>query len=165
MRILIGKVVKPQGVRGELKVYPADTNLDIYKNVKTIYFDNSNMKIKLQSLSLRQGFIYIKTPDIKDRNMAELYRNKQVFTDDSQLTLKEDTYFVDDLLDKEVVDQSGNFVGTIVDIESYGAADVITILQDSREYKIPFLTSIVLNVTQDYVVINLQKYNEVKICE
>ena len=65
MKTLIGKIVKPQGVKGELKVYPADTNLDIYKNLKEIYIEDSQTPIKLNKLSLRQGFMYITISSIK----------------------------------------------------------------------------------------------------
>ena len=36
MKQLLGKIIKPQGVKGELKVYPADSDLSIYKNVKNM---------------------------------------------------------------------------------------------------------------------------------
>ena len=66
---------------------------------------------------------------------------------------------------KDVVSESGEYIGVLVDIESYGSADVLTILEDKREYKIPFLTSIVLNVNDNNIVVDKSKYDEVKICE
>ena len=165
MKILIGKIVKPQGVKGELKVYPADTNLDIYKKITTIYFENSDEPIKLTKISLRQGFMYITFKGCNSRNDAENYRNKQIFAQDDEINLQNGTYFIDDLINLDIVDQYGNNIGTIVDIESYGAADVITILEDKREYKVSFLTSIFVKVLEDVVIVDKQKYDEAKICE
>ncbi len=163
MKQLLGKIIKPQGVKGELKVYPADSDLSIYKNVKNVFIDNE--KITLSNFAIRQQFIYIKLPNCNDRNLAEKYRNKQIFVDSNELKLKDDMYFTDDMLNKDVVSESGEYIGILVDIESYGSADVLTILEDKREYKIPFLTSIVLNINQDNIVVDKAKYDEVKICE
>ena len=163
MKQLLGKIIKPQGVKGELKVYPADSDLSIYKNVKNIFIDNE--KITLSSFAIRQQFIYIKLPNCNDRNLAEKYRNKQIFVDSNELKLKGNMYFTDDMLNKDVVSESGEYIGILVDIESYGSADVLTILEDKREYKIPFLTSIVLNINQDSIIVDKAKYDEVKICE
>ncbi len=166
MKILIGKIVKPQGVKGELKVYPADSNLDIYKNIKEVYIDNNSVPTKIKHMSLRQGFMYLTLQGLADRTSAEAYRNKSLYVNEEDITLKENTYYTENLIGLEVVDKSNNYVGTVVDIESYGAADVITILEeDKREYKIPFLTSVVVLVEKDYIVVDKQKYNEVKICE
>ena len=163
MKQILGKIVKPQGVKGELKVYPADTNLSIYKNIKKVYIDNQ--EIVLSNFCIRSQFIYIKLPTCNDRNVAEKYRNKIVFVDSDALSLNKNTYFTNDLLESEVYADSGEYVGVLVDIESYGSADVLTILEDKREYKIPFLTSIVTKVENKKLVVNKQKYNEVKICE
>lgn len=163
MKQLLGKIIKPQGVKGELKVYPADSDLSIYKNVKNIFIDNE--KITLSSFAIRQQFIYIKLPNCNDRNLAEKYRNKQIFVDSNELKLKDNMYFTDDMLNKDVVSESGEYIGILVDIESYGSADVLTILEDKRKYKIPFLTSIVLNINQDSIIVDKAKYDEVKICE
>lgn len=163
MKQLLGKIIKPQGVKGELKVYPADSDLSIYKNVKNVFIDNE--KITLSNFAIRQQFIYIKLPNCNDRNLAEKYRNKQIFVDSNELKLKDNMYFTDDMLNKDVVSESGEYIGILVDIESYGSADVLTILEDKREYKIPFLTSIVLNINQDSIIVDKAKYDEVKICE
>ena len=163
MREVLGKIIKPQGVKGELKVYPADTDMSIYKNVKKVYIDDQ--QITLTSCCIRQQFLYIKFPSCNDRNIAEKYRNKKVYVDSNELSLKENTYFTKDLLNRDVVDQNGEFIGTLVDIESYGSADVFTILEDKREYKIPFLTSIVISVGGKNIVVDKVKYDEVKICE
>lgn len=163
MKQLLGKIIKPQGVKGELKVYPTDSDLSIYKNVKNVFIDNE--KITLSNFAIRQQFIYIKLPNCNDRNLAEKYRNKQIFVDSNELKLKDNMYFTDDMLNKDVVSESGEYIGILVDIESYGSADVLTILEDKREYKIPFLTSIVLNINQDSIIVDKAKYDEVKICE
>ena len=43
---LVGTIVKPQGVIGELKIYPADKNLDIYKQTE----NKELVKLKLPEI-------------------------------------------------------------------------------------------------------------------
>ena len=163
MKKLLGKVVKPQGIKGELKVYPADSDLSIYKNIESVYVEDDINKTNVLNFAKRQGFLYLKIDGVFDRDTAEKFRNKKLYVDEEQLVLKDGTYFTDDLIDLDVVDENGNFIGVIVDIDSYGSADVITILEDKREYSIPFLTSIVLSVEKNCIVVDKNKYNEVKI--
>ena len=164
MKIAIGKIVKPQGVKGEMKIYPADPDLSIYKNVHNIYIENGEM-IAIKKLIARQGFLYLTLPNVNDRNVAETYRNKTVYCNQEDIVLPEDTYFIDDFISKSVVDGEGNYIGTVTDIENYGSADIITILEGDREYTIPFLTSIIIKVTDDNIIVDKKRYDEVKICE
>ena len=92
---LVGTIVKPQGVKGELKIYPADKNLDIYENLKDVYIDNENYTIK--NLSRRQGFLYVLLKGVDNRNIAETFRQKKVYANDDEMSLKENMYYVDDL--------------------------------------------------------------------
>ena len=159
----IGTIVKPQGVKGELKIYPDDKNLEIYKNIKNIYIDDK--KIAIKKLTLRQGFLYMFIDGVSDRNTAETLRNKEIFVDDKELTLKDDMFFIEDLLNMDVVSTGDEFLGTITDIQSYGATDVITILDsDNREIMLPHLKSIFLGVTNGKMVVNKSRFEEMKTC-
>ena len=76
-RLLIGEVLKPQGIRGELKVKTfTDTPYDV-KKFGTVYIDNTAYKI----LSFRvgpDGAAYLGLRGIPDRNAAELFRGKKI---------------------------------------------------------------------------------------
>ncbi len=160
---LVGTIVKPQGVKGELKIYPADTNLEIYKNIKHLYVDN--VKVNVKKIVGRQRFLYVFLEGVNDRNMADNYRQKKVYADDDELSLKEDMYYVEDLLDMDVVSQEGEFLGTIIDIQSYGATDVFTILDmDNREIMLPHLKSIFLGVINNKMQVNKKLFEEMKLC-
>ena len=76
-RLIIGEVLKPQGIRGELKV---KTFTDFPENVKafgTVYIEDTPYKI----LSFRvgtDGAAYIGLRGVPDRNAAELLRGKKI---------------------------------------------------------------------------------------
>ena len=159
----VGTIVKPQGVKGELKIYPSDTDLDIFKNIKYVYIDN--LKILVKKVVGRQGFLYVFLDGINDRNTAEKYRQKKVYASDEEMTLKRDMFYVEDLLNMDVVSEEGEFLGTITDIQSYGATDVFTILDvNNREIMLPHLKSIFLGVFDNHMKVNKKLFEEMKVC-
>ena len=92
-KLLIGKIIKPQGVKGECKIYPLTNDLSLFDNIKEVYLDNQVYKV--ESLVVRFGFAYMKVESIIDRNMAEKLRNKKVYIAKDNASLKEDEYFID----------------------------------------------------------------------
>lgn len=76
-RLTIGEVLKPQGIRGELKI---KTFTDFPEDVKafgTVYIDEKPYKI----LSFRAGeggFAYLGLRGVPDRNAAELLRGRKI---------------------------------------------------------------------------------------
>lgn len=165
-KFLIGKIIKPQGVKGELKLSLTDTNAKIYKNVTHVYLNNSDEQIKVQNFVVRQGFGYLTIPTCKDRNQAELFRNTSVYANKEQIDLGDLTYFVDDIIDADVVSENGEFIGTLVEITNYGSTDIFTVIDENgREMDVPFLSSIFVEINKERVVVNKEKFFEVVLCE
>ena len=81
--IEIAKIVKPQGIKGEVKALPLTNVTEIFDVLTECLVGNKNMHI--QHISLRQGFLYIKFDEIKTRNDAELYRNQSLMVEKSFL--------------------------------------------------------------------------------
>ena len=165
MKILIGKIVKPQGVNGELKVYPNDNNLNQYKNISKIYLDG--IEIAVKKWVVRSGFFYLTLPNCKDRNSAELYRGKDVYVDEEQIVLNPNTYFTDDIIGCEIYDENDNYISTVLDIENYGATDIFVVLEDGRQLMVPFVTKIFYSIDPKSKKILAKKelYDEAKVWE
>ncbi len=71
-RLLIGEVLKPQGIRGELKIKTYTDEPEDVKKFGTVYIDDVAYKI----LSFRvgpDGAAYMGLRGIPDRNAAELF--------------------------------------------------------------------------------------------
>ena len=76
-RLIIGEVLKPQGIRGELKIKTFTDSPEDVKAFGTVYIDGTAYKI----LSFRvdgSGAAYIGLRGIPDRNAAELFRGKKI---------------------------------------------------------------------------------------
>ena len=49
---------------------------------------------------------------------------------------------IDDLIGMNLYDEEGEFVGQVVDYESYSSTGFLTILQDNHDYQMPFIDEI-----------------------
>ena len=165
--VTIGKIVKPQGVRGEVKVQLfSSANMGL-SNLKKAYIDNMGQKA-IKSIRVHDGFAYILFDGIASREQAEQMRSFEVSVEESDIAIKEEnTFFINDIIDSQVVDEKNNPVGKLVDVEQYGAADVWLLEADGRIYSFPYVDTIVLSVLpkQKLVVVDKQKLDEAKICE
>lgn len=140
--IEIAKILKPQGIKGEVKALPLTNVLAVFNNMKSCLVGDKMMQI--EKLSIRQGYLYIKFAEVSTRNDAELYRNKSIKVEKELLeTLKdEDEFLIDDLVGMVVYNDEGEVVGQIVDVVNYGACDIFVIEKDGREVEVPYVDDV-----------------------
>lgn len=160
--IEIAKIVKPQGIKGEVKALPLTNVLAVFKSLKNCFVGDKNMNI--EHISLRQGFLYIKFKEIKTRNDAELYRNQFIKVDKQLLeqAKNEDEFLVDDLIGMVLYDTQGNLFGQIVDVINYGSCDIFVIEHENRHYEAPYVDEVFIK-QGDKLVVDSEKLKEVLI--
>ena len=160
--IEVAKIVKPQGIRGEVKAQISTNVNAVFKGLKEAYVEGNILEIS--SISLRQGFLYIKFAGIDDRNKAELLRGKRIMLDKDLIknALEEDELLVDDLIGMVLYDKEGNLVGQIVDVENYGATFNFIIDCNGRTVQTPFVDG-VFDRDGDTLVVNKDKFDEVSV--
>ena len=92
----IAKVLKPQGIKGEIKVELFTSDLNFVKQQKTFEIDGCVYNVK--SIRIQQKYAYIQTNEILTRNDAELFRNKILCVKKpSNAQQPEDEYYISDL--------------------------------------------------------------------
>lgn len=162
-KIEIAKVLKPQGIKGEIKVECFISDFDFLKSLKTFYIEDNLYNI--QKIRFQDKYAYIATKEVLDRNQAELLRNKVLTTDKALVTTQEDEFFISDLEDCCVVDEFDNIVGYVESVEKYGSADIINILLGGAVKSFPFLKSILkeVDIKEKKIVVFKEKLEEVLI--
>ena len=160
--IEVAKIVKPQGIRGEVKAQISTNVNAVFNGLDEAYVEGK--KFEISSISLRQGFLYIKFEGIDDRNMAETLRGKRIMLDKDLIknALEEDELLVDDLIGMVLYDKEGNLVGQIVDVENYGATFNFIIDCNGRTVQTPFVDG-VFDRDGDTLVVNKDKFDEVSV--
>ena len=126
----IGKVLKPQGIKGELKL-EALTEPQFFCAIKHVFIDEREYKI--EKASVRGEFVYLLLEGIDTRDLAEALRDKIVSVPKSDLPeLKEGQFFYEDLIDCSLFNENDKKIGDIVGIENYGSADLLEIHFDRQ---------------------------------
>jgi len=158
--IEIAKILKPQGIKGEVKALPLTNVLAVFNNIKSCLIGAKEYNIL--HISLRQGFLYIKFDEVKTRNDAELLRNQIIMIDKNLLEqLKaEDEFLIEDLIGMLLYNQEGQYVGQIMDVENYGACDVFIIEKDGRKHEVPYVDEVFI-AQNGTLIVNQSKFDEV----
>lgn len=125
-KILVGKIVAPQGIRGEVRVQTytqTPTDLKTLKLYSDKLSDNSFHFVR--QLNPQSTVIIAKIDGVNDRNAAELLRGVELFINRSDLPeLKEGEYYQADLIGMRVI-RGGIELGVVDNIQNYGGGDIL----------------------------------------
>ena len=124
--LLIGTVLKPQGIHGECKIrsYAADT--EMYYQWKTLYIRNNNafLPVSVHVVRISDGYVYAVLNNSVSADDAEKYRDTELYVDRSHTApAEEGAVLIADLLGCEARDEKGTYVGILTDVFQYGTVD------------------------------------------
>jgi len=153
--IPIGKIIKPHGFRGELKLKPL-TNMDeIFENLNNVYIYNEDDEKSFKSsvIDIRKtgkGYVF-SLNGINDQTLANRLRNHYVYIKKDFLPeLKDGEYFFFQVLDCEVYNENDVFLGVVTDIIETGAKNVLVVQKEENrnivENLIPIVDDFILNM-------------------
>ncbi|MDK2819124.1 MAG: 16S rRNA processing protein RimM [Spirochaetota bacterium] len=143
----IGRILKPFGVKGELKVLFYIDELSDLKNVKEFYIKDRKCEVGFReltftSLKFTENPEYAKVifTEITDRTIAESWRLVPIFMKKEYLISPDDgEYFITDLIDLEAWYQDQK-IGSIFNIFEVAGQELFVIKQQDtkQDLAIPF---------------------------
>lgn len=165
MKIEIGKVLKAQGIKGEIKLACYVDDSSMLKTVKQVYIGTKTYAVS--HIRCDGAFCYMLLDGIDDRNAAESLRNWTVYADKENVNLPKNRYFIDDLIGCRVVLSDGATVGEVSNVLQNGAADVFVCDGGRGEVSFPFLNDLVLsvNVESKLITVDAKRFGEVAVYE
>ena len=157
--IKLGKVTAPQGIKGEVRVYPYTDEITRFSEIEGVLLDGR--KRKIQNARYMKNMAVLKLEGIDDRNAAEAIRGKELLLSKEDLWEQpEDTYFIDDLVGCAVVSEDGASVGTLKSIISRPAQDLYEIERaDGSTFLLPAVKEFIKNVDLDNKTITIHLIN------
>lgn len=147
--LAIGEVLKPQGVRGDVKVRPITCDIFRFEDLEEVYFlkNDEYEKIGVSLVRMDEDAVYLHFDGISDRNAAETIRGFLLYVDRAHaVELEEDENFIVDLIGLKGVDDEGNEYGKLVDVMQPGGNDVYVFRDRRREVLVPALKTAILKV-------------------
>jgi 16S rRNA processing protein RimM len=145
----VGIVLKPRGLKGEIKVKPLTDDDKRFDALNSIFLKNGESYTELEITSRRydKGFVYLKFKDHNTIESVEHLRDQYLWIHRRMARiLPKDTFFIADLLGCRVETRSGESLGEITDVLETGSNDVYVVNGSSGEVLIPALKKVVVDV-------------------
>ena len=126
-KILIAKVLKAQGIKGEIKLEIYTDDIDNFLKIKKIYIDNKEYIVSNKRKN--KGFVYIFLEGIIDRTDLEsrnIIGKEIMINKNDRKKLKEGEFYISDIIGIDCFVGS-KLIGKVKEINNFGSADVYTI--------------------------------------
>ena len=137
-KILVGKIVAPQGIRGDVRVQtfsesPKDfQKFRVHPSAHSAAVAWNDDDFKFIRIVPNSSVIIAHINGFDDRNAAETLRGTELFIDrDALPELDDNEYYQADLIGFSII-RDGNKIGTVAGFQNFGAGDIIEL--DNGEY-------------------------------
>ncbi len=166
--LVIGEVLKPQGVKGELKVRPITCAPQRFEGLSQVHMlvDGQYAPQKIRVTRIDPDAVYLMLEGVKDRNAAEAYRGQLLYVDRAHaVKLPKDAEFICDLIGCVASDDSGREIGRLADVLQPGGNDVYVFKGPLGEVLVPALKSVVLkvDVREKTMLLSRERLSEVAV--
>ena len=147
--IEVGQIVKPQGIKGEVKVIPITDDPLRFEGENTFYFEENGAYTPVTARFSR-------------------FDGQAVYLSiEGAAQLGEDEYFIVDLIGLNGFDETGKSYGTLTEVMQPGGNDVYVFVDRKarKEYLIPALKSVVTSTDPEKgeMVFDSKRLNEVSV--
>lgn len=148
--VTIGRVVKPQGRRGEVLAEPLSDRPDRFATLKSVHVaapDGSSQQLSVVSCWPHKGRFVLKLEGVDSIDAAQRLRGRDLGIDEADLAqLPAGSYYHHELLGLVAVDEAGRELGRVEEILETGAVPVLTLRGGGGELLIPLASDFVIAV-------------------
>jgi 16S rRNA processing protein RimM len=149
--VAIGRVVKPQGRKGEILVEPLSDRPDRFPALRAAYVPvpgGGSREVRVESCWPHKGRFVLKLQGVDSIDQAEAYRGLELRIGEEDLAaLPPGSYYHHQLKGLRVVDTDGRDLGTAADLmETGGASAVLVVRGRCGELLVPLAEDFVRGV-------------------
>jgi len=157
--LLIGEVIKAQGLRGELKVscYSGQPeNVSRYRRLALVGSSADSLRVfTLERSRTKDRAAIIRLQGLTDRNQAELCVGCGVLVPREELPPPaDDEFYWQDFIGRRVEDTAGRPLGTVSHLFSNGFHDTMVIVDGGAEFLVPVVAGILVATREDAIIID-----------
>ena len=143
--LTIGRVLKPRGLKGELKIQMYSSNPDLLRGFSgVVKIDGATYRV--QKFMCECEFGYILLDGIDSFEKADALRGKELTVNRAELPpLGNGEHYIVDIIGLDVF-VDGNKIGIISDVQQFGSADVYTVRTNDGSLSFPALKQLIKRV-------------------
>ncbi|RJP73627.1 MAG: 16S rRNA processing protein RimM [Candidatus Zixiibacteriota bacterium] len=159
--IEVARIIKPQGLKGELKVLPYSRDPQDLKRYQTLIIVREGGRrdeYTVERFRIMTDYVILKLTGVNDRDQAEEFRDLAVMVRPEQLPEPgEGEYFIRDLIGLQVFSEQGEPLGELADVLELPAHDVYQVISGARELLIPAIADVVqeINLERRVMIVRL----------
>lgn len=157
--ILLGKITRPHGIRGEVKVYPYSgqpENFLGYREILVAGEGEARIPYSVEQSRVQGRLAVLRLAGCDDRTKAEALAGHEVWLRRDDLPKPgEDEYYLADLEGREAVTADGIPLGRITGIMDTAAHPILIVTGRGREYLVPVHQGVVASIDGEQVVLQL----------
>jgi 16S rRNA processing protein RimM len=137
----IGTFGKPIGLKGKIKIIMHNFEFNKFKSksLSPYLVDEANVFWNFQYLKINNNKLTGKLEKCNSINCAEKLNGKRIFIDINHLPKnKKNQFYIFDLINCEVKTSKNILLGSIIDVDNFGAGDLLKIKKDiNKSFYIP----------------------------
>ncbi|MDO4921509.1 MAG: ribosome maturation factor RimM [Phascolarctobacterium sp.] len=160
-QIVIGKIVAPHGVRGDIRILPLTEKPEQFLELDYLLLADGR-RLTLKHARFHKRMVLATVAEINSMNEAELLRGQEVLINAGDLPeLEEGQFYVADLIGLPVYDEQGAQIGTFKDALTTGSNDVYVIaVPGAKDILLPALKIYVkeINLAEKRIVVTLPEW-------
>lgn len=145
--LVVGRIVAPWGVRGEVKVAIETDFPERFKRLRRVYLGEKATSCVLEGSRLHKRHVLLKLGGCDDRDAAEKLRGQLVqIPVEEAMPLGEDEYYIYKIVGLDVWTTEGEHLGRVSEVLFTAANDVYVVQGEKGEILIPAVEDVVLEV-------------------
>jgi len=135
------------GLKGEIKINLLTSTIDVFRSLDHYYNFDQSIKWSFDSIVRRQEKCVALPSHCKNRNDAEELINQKIFSFKENFpSTKSNEYFVTDLISCEIRHENGTALGSVINIDNFGAGDLLETVYKNKKIYIPLNDENVLSM-------------------
>lgn len=158
--ILLGKVTKAHGLRGEVKIFCYSGQPENFSGYRELVLVNSSGDLStglaVEKMRVQGKTVIVQLASIKTREQAENIEGRGVLLAKNLLPkVDANEYYWYQYEGKSVIDQDGRIIGRVASLFHNGAHDIMVVQSGGREILIPVTKSTITKEAEDQLIVAL----------
>jgi len=145
----VGKVIRPHGLRGLLRVRSFARSEDSFLDAGTVFLGSVSGEVHeytVSSVKPHKNILLMELEGLNSSDEAEGYRGADILIRQEAIAGEDDTYFWHELLGLKVYLDTGEYLGGIFRIIPTGSNDIYVVKEGSKEFCIPAIHEVVKEI-------------------
>ena len=138
--MVIGRIVGPFGVRGEMKVEPLTDFPERFRSLKRVYLGDARREAEVLGSRNHKGQILLRLAGIDSPEAVKELRKPELHVPRAEAwSLPEGHYYLDDVIGLQVETTDGATIGEVTDVVRTGSNDVFVVGTGATAVLVPVI--------------------------